>query len=767
MALKEMAIPEPPKLYTKQYANLGGVDYSCDVSEVAQSRTPTGTNMISDRGGNPVKRLGWRQIARSSTLTGKILKIIPYDRDDNTTPYPDLWVIATDGVAFYRHEEATSQSAYTETRLKGTDQKPITIDHCMTFTFNGSLYCFLSRIQTENAPLGLFKMSAVDGVPTFQNVSDDEYNNGEAYVPETTIGLAPNGTGGTSLEAVNLFTSKMTFSFCGDSTSTTYYLYPESLRTDTDKQKIEYNSLKVEVLNDSGKWVTMTKGTDYTVSGLLMSEHCLSLLGGTRTADICDAKITFASPHESTLQSDNVRITFKPFDMQIDHYEGSAPHPTPIYKGFKNLNAIDFMSATCCNLYGHTTADRVFVGGFRRCSADPDNTGREYKNRVYYSQVNDPTYFPDNNYLTVGHDDNYVMSLQKVGDYLAAVKSDSVLDSTLYLIRGSYLDDSMYFMVIPTSVSTGAIAQEASATLVDEPMYLSRTGIYAITPTSYRTEERTIRNRSGLINKRLLEESGLENACAIVWDRYYILCVNSHCYVLDGRKYSPDAKKNSDYQVEAYYWENVPATTFATYKNELYFGTADGRICKFNTDVPDPTRYCDDGIETILDPPILPPTPSGIYVWLFDPQTAKLVKVKQGEDTGNLILIPDYPVIISGTPVSCEWSTPLDDDGAPQLYKTLDKKGNVITLLALGGTSAKVKLVKDGTVLTSLNTYTTPVIDWVAASYSTEATRVADDFTRKKVKKYKRLQIIVQNDTVQPFGISKITKTYSYGNYAK
>ena len=120
-----------------------------------------------------------------------------------------------------------------------------------------------------------------------------------------------------------------------------------------------------------------------------------------------------------------------------------------------------------------------------------------------------------------------------------------------------------------------------------------------------------------------------------------------------------------------------------------------------------------------------------------------------------------------GTPVSCEWSTPLDDDGAPQLYKTLDKKGNVITLLALGGTSAKVKLVKDGVTLTSLNTYTTPVIDWVAASYSSEATRVADDFTRKKVKKYKRLQIIVQNDTVQPFGISKITKTYSYGNYAK
>lgn len=83
----------------------------------------------------------------------------------------------------------------------------------------------------------------------------------------------------------------------------------------------------------------------------------------------------------------------------------------------------------------------------------------------------------------------------------------------------------------------------------------------------------------------------------MVWNRYYILAVNGHGYVLDGRKKSSEKRRNTDYVYEAYYWENIPATCFFTYADELWFGTADGRICKFNTDIDDITAYCDNGTE--------------------------------------------------------------------------------------------------------------------------------------------------------------------------
>ena len=37
----------------------------------------------------------------------------------------------------------------------------------------------------------------------------------------------------------------------------------------------------------------------------------------------------------------------------------------------------------------------------------------------------------------------------------------------------------------------------------------------------------------------------------------------------------------------------------------------------------------------------------------------------------------------------------------------------------------------------------------------------------KKIKKYKRLQIVLENDEAEPFGVIGITKTYSIGNLAK
>jgi hypothetical protein len=320
-----------------------------------------------------------------------------------------------------------------------------------------------------------------------------------------------------------------------------------------------------------------------------------------------------------------------------------------------------------------------------------------------------------------------------VSGYLAAVKKDSGIEGTVFLISGAYLNDKMYFKVTPTSAGTGAIAPKSFATLVDEPLFLTRGGVYAIS-NYYTTTEKVLRNRSRYLDRRLTQEPNLEDACACVWNRYYLVAVNNHCYVLDGRSKTQDKLNNTDYLYEAYYWENIPAVVFYVHDGDLYFGTADGNLCKLNTDVPNRTAYCDDGILAL----------SG-----------------EGEN-----------IMAGGIAIPCEWSTPLDSDGKPQYFKTLNKKGSLLTMLPYEKTSAEVTLIRDGGERINLGVFyadihTWEMIDFTRFTFNSDDT-AQDAFIRKKVKKYKRLRIEVRNTTIyEPFGILGITKTYSVGNFSK
>ena len=60
MAQQNIPTQATPK--TIAYANLLGVDYQSDPTEVSRNRSPEMVNMISDLGGNPVKRFGYRNV---------------------------------------------------------------------------------------------------------------------------------------------------------------------------------------------------------------------------------------------------------------------------------------------------------------------------------------------------------------------------------------------------------------------------------------------------------------------------------------------------------------------------------------------------------------------------------------------------------------------------------------------------------------------------------------------------------------------------------
>ena len=682
--MAKMTIPDSARLYSTRYENLKGVDYSCDLTEVSAKRTPTGLNMISDNGGNPIKRVGWRVDADINC--GKIFEII-FNEDDKSEYDPlKKYIIGETGI----YAVVTKDGVQSVVNVLAKN-----ITTARYFMFNAEVYVFVNG--------GMYKLEGVEA----KSIED------AAYVPEVTISKNPDGTGGMTLEGVNLLTPARKVGFLGNETDKAYYFYSAEIRADERFKYVVADSIKVEILTTEG-WKATTEFTKPTTKEIIGKD----IMGKEKTFTVCEGYITFSAVHKPlTPGQDNVRITFESFDC------------TPTVEGDENSikvgqfkeERLDLMSTTACKTYGYSAVDRVFL------------VGGNHKNRVYFSDVNEPMYYPDENYLVVGHNSNGIVGLHRVSGYLAAVKEDSAIEGTTFLISGAYLNDDMYFKVTPTSAGTGAISPKSFATLIDEPLFLARDGIYAIA-NYYTTTEKVLRNRSRYLDRKLAAEANLDDACACVWNRYYLLAVNNHCYILDGRNKSQDKLNNTDHLYEAYYWENIPASVFYVYDGDLYFGTADGRLCRFNTDIDNRTAYCDNG---------------------------KLVVSETGVNTME-----------GGVAIPCEWSTPLDDDNRPQYFKTLNKKGTMLTLLPYERSSVEVTLIKDGGEPIPIGTFyadmhTWELIDFTRFSFNSDDT-AQDAFFKKKVKKYKRLRIVVKNNEIyEPFGILGITKTYSVGNFSK
>ena len=64
--MKKMEIPSfsSPSIVVRQYLQFKGLDQSADESQIDPARSPLAVNMISDAGGSPQKRIGWRTVRR-------------------------------------------------------------------------------------------------------------------------------------------------------------------------------------------------------------------------------------------------------------------------------------------------------------------------------------------------------------------------------------------------------------------------------------------------------------------------------------------------------------------------------------------------------------------------------------------------------------------------------------------------------------------------------------------------------------------------------
>ena len=480
-----------------------------------------------------------------------------------------------------------------------------------------------------------------------------------AYVPTTVITRSPTG-GGQSYENVNMLTPYRKNAFQTDGTATDFQLDGDIDATGTVRA-----------------WVFGEETTAFTLD---------------REKGII--KMTTAPAKPTAGSEDGLVVEF--------------PHTVAGY-----TDRID--KCTIITTYGIGTNDRAVLSG-----------NEDLPNVDWTSGMNDPTYFPDLLYNEVGSEATAILGYCRLGRSLGIVKEDNGQDSTIYL-RTAELQDSEIAQPQQQAVAgVGSIAPGSFASLLDDPLFQSRNGVMAVATNSY-TSEKITQGRSFYVNNKLNDEPEREKAEAVIWNGMYMLALpNGHVYALDGRQNKTyRSAALGDYVYEGYYFENIPASCWlnrrAGAEESLYFGTADGRICKLNTDIEDMSRYSDDGAA-----------------------------------------------------ISAVWATKYDDDGTPAVLKTLLKRGCCVTIKPYARSSAEVYIRADRTgghekkvagKLMDILDFSD--IDFERITFNTDESP-QEIFLNRKVKNYKRLQIIVRNqEPNEGFGIFQITKHYVTGNYAK
>ena len=402
--------------------------------------------------------------------------------------------------------------------------------------------------DNSSASLGYDNLYIVDGNTYLEYNGASEtvapvYGNGR--IPLITYAKSPSG-GGQSYYAVNRLQPGFEEQFIGDGNATAYQLSFENL----DSTPVR---VWVKDQNDGG-WVELAEGTDFSV------------MYGQGIVNFTTA------PWDATTQGeDNVRIrAFR----TVSRYEDS-------------INKCSF--GTLFGVGG--TSDRLFLSG------NPDTPSYDY-----YSEQYDPTYFPDLNYAALGVSSSAIKGYARVNNYLATFKDENEPSQSVFIREGDLVANSQTnlsepsFKLINTLQGNGAISPYTFGYLQTEPLFLTKSGIYAITSQDI-TGEKYGQSRSFYLNGSLLKEVNLETACSVVYNDQYILALNSHLYVLDGLQpvRTDPQEPYATRQYVGFYCTNVPANVMWTYQDALWFGTTNGKVCKFYTDMEDLESYNDDG----------------------------------------------------------------------------------------------------------------------------------------------------------------------------
>ncbi len=375
--------------------------------------------------------------------------------------------------------------------------------------------------------------------------------------------------------------------------------------------------------------------------------------------------------------------------------------------------------------------NRLFVGG------NPD-----YPNYDFHSELNDGTYFSDVSYTnigntleapdadalsarakdTIGTGGTKILGYSYVGRYLGIHKNGAGEGATLYLRRGEMTEAGMIFPVTEGIVGEAMVTPFATATLIDDPLFLTKNGVKAIGSADI-TNNNCIQTRSTRVDPKLTCEE-LESAVSCIWRGFYLLFTGGRVYLADSRQKSYPRNLSNHFEYEWYLWDNVPARAVCADGDALYFGDEAGRLCRFNSDLCD--AHGNPAMEAYND---------------------------------------------DGEAICAYWSTKMDDDGDFSTLKLLSRRGSGVYVKSYSAGDVQLLVRTERDFGKPLNYKKLGLFDFRNLNFSNFTFNTLPfsfvPFSRK-VKDYRMLQVILKNDALnQSLGVVAIEWQYKKGRFAK
>ncbi|HNX15615.1 MAG TPA: hypothetical protein PKH29_12275, partial [Oscillospiraceae bacterium] len=377
--------------------------------------------------------------------------------------------------------------------------------------------------------------------------------------------------------------------------------------------------------------------------------------------------------------------------------------------------------------------DRIFVSG------NPN-----FQNYNFHCMAEDPAYFGDLSYYKIGSEEYPVTGLLQVFNTLLTLKENKVFIQT-----GTDSESDLMSRVYPVTGGAecaGCLTPFGACNFLDDPVFVSKMGLEGLDKLNNSAAERYVGHRSKWIDGLLSLEDKTE-AYTAEYNGYLLI-------LIDGTVYLADSRMMSGGQYEWYVWDSIginfndiiggtgitfyPAKVVKVYDGDVFFGTENGYILKMNFDLTASTgellssAYIDDAKATAITDP-----------------------AHSGTDTA----------------ITAYWAFCYDDFNKPNEYKTLTKRGNVIHSRAMPHSVVKVAYRTDKeheTSISRINTGYFDLSDMDFEDFTFNTFAETDIVFKKKVKKFKRLQIVLYSDEIaKPFGIYSLTMAATIGNYYK
>ena len=233
---------------------------------------------------------------------------------------------------------------------------------------------------------------------------------------------------------------------------------------------------------------------------------------------------------------------------------------------------------------GYADGTRLFVAGHP-----------EFGNVLRWSNVNNSSYFPENNFAYIGRDDEKITALNKQDGYMVVFKEHET-----YAIDYAFTTDEtnntiVYFPVSAVSPYIGCDCPGSIQLISNRLTWLSSNGKVNVLYSQNSHSERNIREISQHIENELKQfsKSELQNAKSADYDNKYFLFIGKTAYIWDYDRnpyYNYTSSEQAQSRLCWYKWE-LPYQVEDAYieDNELYIAFSEYN--NFNPDAINNLRW--------------------------------------------------------------------------------------------------------------------------------------------------------------------------------